>query len=243
MSFDPTGGAPRLRAFLRALLSSGVWAVIAAQLAMLFLLRAAPETTAASAQLRLGALVALFFALLYLVAGASHALARSRDTVSVREVLRAGQAVYGRFLWLAFKAAIVFLVLFNLLLSVVLALSGLEMQALIEASVGVYSWLGALIGFVFVYWMPVIFVRGNFMLVETLRTALANLWDDRRHAVFLAFLTLTPTVLAAFLGDPPPWLAVVALNIAGGLLGWTAYAFCAARLQRAGTSQRLAAVS
>lgn len=243
MNPESTGGAPRLRAFLRALLSSGVWAVIAAQLAMLSLLRGAPEAAPASAQLRLGGLVVLFFALLYLIAGASQALAQSRDTVTVGEVIRAGQGVYGRFLWLAFKAALVFLVLFNLLLSVVLALSGMDMQALFEASVGVYPWLGALIAFVFVYWMPVIFVGGNFLLVDTLRMALAKLWEDRRQAGFLAALTLTPTVLAALLGDPPLWPALIALNVAGGVLGWTAYTFCVERLQRTGRVQPLAAVS
>lgn len=242
MSPNPADAAPRLRAFLRVLLSSGIWAVIAVQLAMLLVLRGSPEATPANAQLRLGALGLLFFALLYVIAGASHAFARSRDTVSLPEVLQAGPAVYGRFLWLAFKAALVFLILFNLMLSVVLALSGMEMQALFETSLGVYPWLGALIAFVFVYWMPVVFVTGNFALVESVGAALARLWRDSRHAGFLALLTLTPTVLAAFLGDPPPLLAVVALNIVGGILGWTAYAFCVARLQRANGVRPLAAV-
>ncbi|BAU48950.1 hypothetical protein SVA_2401 [Sulfurifustis variabilis] len=243
MNSNPAG-APRLRAFVRVLLSGGVWSVIAVQIAMLFLLRAHPEEAApSSAQLRVGALAALFFALLYVIAGASHALARGRDTVSLPEVLIAGRAVYGRFLWLGFKAMLVFLVLFNLLLSVVLAASGVEMQTLVEASVGLYPWLGALIAFVFVYWMPVIFVHGNFALADTVRTALLALWHDRRQAAYLAFLTLTPTVLAALLRDPPPLPAVVALNVAGGVLGWTAYAFCVSRLQRAGATQPLAAVS
>lgn len=242
MSSNPVDAAPRLRAFLRVMLSSGIWAVIAVQLAMLLMLRGSPDATSASAQLHLAALGILFFALLYVIAGASHALARSRDTVSLPEVLRAGPAVYGRFLWLVFKAALVFLIVFNLLLSVVLALSGMEMQALFEATLGVYPWLGALIAFSFVYWMPVVFVSGNFALLQTVGAALATLWRDSRHAAFLAFLTLTPTVLAFFLGDPPPMLAVVGLNVAGGILGWTAYAFCVERLRGADAVRPLATV-
>lgn len=243
MNENVDGGAPRLRAFLRALLSGGVWVVIGAQLAMLLLLRVSTEAAASSAALRLGALAALFLVLLYLIAGASQALARSRETVSPAAVLQAGQAVYGRFLWLAFKAAIVFLVLFNLLLSVVLALSGMEMQALFERSVGVYPWLGVLAAFVFVYWMPVVFVGGNFALIETVGAALATLWRERRDAGFLALLTIAPTAVAALLGERPPLAAVVALNVVGGVFGWTAYAYCVERLHVAGAARPLAAVS
>lgn len=242
MSPDTTEDAPRLRAFLRIVLSGGVWAVIAAQLVMLFLLRGSVDATSAGAQVRLGALVAVFFALLFLIAGASQGLAKSRETVSVGDVLRAGRSVYGRFLWLALKAAMVFFILFNLLLSVVLAVSGM-VQALYQTFIGVFPWLGALVAFVFVYWMPVVFVRGDFGLLDTLRTALAALWHDRRNAGFLALLTLTPTVIAALLGASPPWFAVVALNVAGAVLGWTAYAYCVARLQRTDAAAPVAAVS
>lgn len=224
-----------MRATVRAFLSRGVWAIVGAQLGLTLLWRHAlsgdPNSTA-SALLLLAIALAAF---LYLTAGVSRALAVGRDVVGLRDALRAGVACYGQFLWMIAKLVLLTGALLNILIFVVSTDSpsagdgaSAQVSALLPLAQGV-------LGFVFVYWLPIVFVGGDFALFKTLRAALEMAWRRFGHAGFLAFLTLTPAVGGLAVGESTPLAAILLVNLAGGVMEWVAYAYCVGCLQdRAG---------
>ena len=226
-----TEGERRLRATVRVLLSRGVWAVVAVQLGLMLLWRHALSADSDSEPATLLLLAVALAGFLYLTAGASRALAAGRDVVGLSDALRAGAACYGQFLWLIVKVVLLTGALLNVLIYVVgmdnpSTAGGASVRApgLLPLAQGVLS-------FVFVYWLPIVFVGGDFALFKTLRASLAMAWHRRTHAGFPAFLTLTPTVVALVVGESTPLAATLLVNLAGGAMEWVAYAYCVGCLQ------------
>jgi hypothetical protein len=224
-------GKRRLRAAVRALLSRGVWCVVGAQL-LLFVLWSESFAGDAVAD-RVGVLALAFglAAFLYLTAGVSQALANTRDAVGLRAALRAGVNSYGPFLWMIAKLAL----LCGLLLNLVLLFSGIKPEGQPPTwSENILRYLPlaeGMIAFVFVYWLPIVFVRRNFALFDSLRAALVTGWERLPRAAYPAFLTLTPAMLTFLTDASTPLLGLLVLNLVGGFMDWIAYIFCVEWLQ------------
>jgi hypothetical protein len=220
----------RIRAIVRVMLSRGVWLIILLQLTPLLLSADTGEATAGSALLRALVVAIGVAALLYLTAGVSHAVVQSREPVDIGQAVRAGTEVYGQFLWLMLKIGVVVGLVANLALLLMRALLQWDTAVLIERAVYLYPLVVPLLAFIFVYWLPIVFVERNFQLWPTLRASVVMARQRLSQAGFLAVLTLTPALGHVLLGDPPALAGVVVLQVAGGLLSWVAYVYCVERL-------------
>jgi len=237
-----TEGARRLHALVRVLLSAGVWMVLGAQITLIFLFQwrapsEASSTVTALTTLLIAMALMLFF---YLEAGAFHALALARDTLSVAQVIRSGAAVFARFLWLTLKAGVLLAVALNLVFMLAIYVTGHEPKAITEAF---YRFLDPVLGiaaFVFVYWLPFVFVRQEFRLFVSLRAALRIARERLSRSAFLALLILAPMLLAGLLPADVPLSLALAVNALSGLLGWVAYVYCVETLQELPSSERVA---
>lgn len=229
-----TEGAFRLHATIRAALSPGIWFVLAAQLALLFSLHwrvpaeAAPLLSVLAVFLTATTLLAFF----YLQAGAFHALTQGRGALSVTEVLRAGKPVFVNFVWLTLKAGLLFALAMYVLVLVVLALTGTDFKYLMELLSSTFGPMTGVMGFVFVYWLPLVFVRHEFRLLPTLKASLQIAWSRLGHAAFLALLVVAPALVFGILPADSPLLVDALASLASGFLGWIAYIYCVDILQR-----------
>lgn len=224
----PTEGELRLHAMVRAALSPGVWFVLAVQMLLMFALRwrvpegAAPQLAMLGIFLTAAALM-LFF---YVQAGAFQALAQGREAVPVGAVIRAGQPVFAVFVWLLLKAGLLFALVMNILMLLVLLLTGADIKELTQALSAYFGPLTGVLAFVFAYWLPLVFVQREFRLLPGLKGALHIARERLSHSAFLALMLLVPALATGFLPAASPlWLDALA-SLATGILGWIAYIYC-----------------
>lgn len=224
----------RIRAGVRTALSSGVWAVIAVQLlAVAFVLNGIAPFGSLEAALSQAPGLAIVLAVLvlgyaYLMSGTSRAFATGKATVAVRDSLNRGREVFPAFLWLALKLLVLGLVCLYVLATIAyLIAAAAQSKGLAEQIL----WSGpriilAIAPFVFVYWLPVVFVRNDFRLMPTLRAALEIIWRRLSSSSFLAFLIFFPLLLLWLLPAGAPVAVVLAVSLLGQLMAWTAYVYC-----------------
>jgi len=218
----------RLRAAIRALLSPGIWLLLSVQLALVFTMRwsvpadASPLTSALAIFLTAAALM-LFY---YLQAGAFHALTQDRETLTVAEVVRAGRVVFAAFVWLMLKAGLLLAAVMNVLILVALLLTGYDIKALMNALAPFFSPVVGILTFVFVYWLPFVFVRREFHLLPSLKAALQIAWDRRSDSAFLALLVLVPALVSGWLPSETPLMFDLLVSVVSGVMGWIAYIYC-----------------
>lgn len=223
-----TEGDLRLHAAIRAVLSPGVWLVLAAQIGLMFSMQwrlpadASPVSSALLIGLTAGALL-LFF---YLQAGAFHALTLKREALSVGEILAAGKPVFTAFVWLTIKAGLLFALVMNGLVLVVLLLTGADFKTFMRELAAFFGPATGVVAFVFVYWLPFVFVQREFRLLPSLKASLRLAWNRMPHSAFLALLVLAPAVAIGFLPAEGPVLLDVMATLASGILGWIAYIYC-----------------
>lgn len=222
---DDSESARRWRSALRAVLSPGVWLVVAAQVALSVIANA----QAVADQGHPGARVVLFtlvlLGLLYLIAGASQALARGRDPVYIPAVLRAGTDVYLSFLWLIFKTGLLAALILQVAVVAAVALSGMEAAVLVEQAAPYAGAALAFVGFALVYWMPIVFVEQNFALFGTLKQAVRLAWRRLPVSGYVAFLTLAPAAVAVLAHDQTSAWIAAAVNLLASVTGWIAYLY------------------
>ena len=229
-----TEGGFRLHATVRALLSPGIWFVLATQIALLFSLQwrvpadAAPLQSMLAVFLTATALLMFF----YLQAGAFQALTQGRDTLSVMEIVRAGKPVFVSFVWLTIKAGLLFALTMNVLVLLALMFTGSDFKNLMQMLQSTFGPMTGLLGFVFVYWLPIVFVQRDFRLLPSLKAALKVAWSRIAHAMFLAILVLVPALVTGLLPVETPLLVNAVTSLASGLLGWIAYIYCVDILRR-----------
>lgn len=223
-----TEGELRLHAAIRTVLSPGIWFVLAAQTALMFALQwrvpadAAPLTSALVVFLTATTLM-LFF---YLQAGAFHALTLGRGALSVGEIIQAGKTVFASFVWLTLKAGLLFAVVLNILVLVVLLLTGLDFKSLMQTLSAFFGPATGVLAFVFVYWLPFVFVQREFRLLPSLKSALQIARERLAYSAFLALLVLVPALAAGFIPAESPVLIDVLANMVTGIMGWIAYIYC-----------------
>ena len=85
--------------------------------------------------------------------------------------------------------------------------------------------------FVFVYWLPFVFVRREFRLFISLRSALNIAWTRLSHSGFLALLIVAPILIAELFPADSPWWLELILSVLTGLMSWIAYVYCVQVLQ------------
>ena len=224
----PTEGELRLHAAIRAVLSPGIWFVLAMQIVLMFVLQwrvpadASPEVSALVVFLTATTLM-LFF---YLQAGAFHALTLGRGVLQVGEVIVAGKTVFASFVWLTLKAGVLFALAMNVLLLVVLLLTGSDLKSLMQEVSTYFAAATGVLGFVFVYWLPYVFVHREFHLLPSLKAALQLAWKRLSHSSFLVLLVLVPALATGFIPSGSPVLIDALATVATGILGWIAYVYC-----------------
>lgn len=228
-----TEGDLRLRATLRAMLSPGIWLVLAAQIALVFSLQwRVPEgVSPLVSALAVFLTVTVLILFVYLQAGAFHALTLGREALSVGEMVRAGKAVFGVFVWLTLKAGVLLVVILNAFVYVALLLTGHDLKTVINALSPFFSPMVGVLAFVFVYWLPWVFVRREFRLFVSLKTALQIARARLSHSAFLALLVFAPTLVSGYLSAAGLAILDVLVSVAGGVMGWIAYIYCVEALR------------
>jgi hypothetical protein len=233
MTASYTEGERRLRALVRAFLSPGLWLVVGVQLLLQLSLQ---QLSAAGGEVPLASVLALSGLLLgfaWLQAGAYSALAQGRDRLRLAEMARAGFGRFTRFLWLFIKLGLLAVLLSNVVALLFVLGSDASPETLVRGLAPSLGPLLAAVGFLFVYWLPLVFVTDDFRLFATLRRALATAWQCLPRSGFLALLVLLPPALFTLLpAETPLWL-LVPLAGAASLLGWAAYIYCAEWLRDA----------
>lgn len=231
-----TEGELRLHAAIRAVLSPGIWFVLASQVALMLVLqwRAPADATPLVSTLAVFLTATALMLFFYLQAGAFHALTLGREALAVGEIIRAGRTVFTSFVWLTLKAGLLFALTINVLVLAALPLTGLDFKGLMETLTAAFGPLTGALGFVFVYWLPYVFVQREFRLLPSLKASLLIAWNRARHSAFLVLLVLVPALASGFIpvGSPAPIHALV--SVVTGMMGWIAYIYCADILRQNG---------
>jgi hypothetical protein len=230
----------RIRAAVRAVLSPGVWLVIAVRVFIVVLWShmivpaSVPTTSEAGPTSSMALLVTLsLFVYAYLFGGALRSFVVGDGRVSVPEILKRGKDVFNQFVWLCIKALLVVLLMavFFLSASVTGASDELEVQARFEEIAPTMNLIGTIalfiVPFLLVYWLPLVFVTRDFRMFSTMRAAVVTLWRRLSTSGYLAFLVLFPVALFWLVPDNVPLVVVLALGILGDLMRWTARVYCA----------------
>lgn len=243
MTSGYTEGERRLRAIVRACVSPGVWLVVGAQLLVQFVMRQGQSADGAAVDVVwVLALAALIMAFVYLQAGTYQALAHSAGRLTLRDTIGAGMALFTRFLWLFIKLGLLAALVFNLFALLLLAGAGLSLESLVRTLAPILPLLLAVLGFAFVYWLPLVFVSGDFRLLASLNRALRVAWQRLPQSGFLALMILAPVVLLSLwsavapdnaneVARAAPGVAIEILllsaSLVASLFGWIAYIYCA----------------
>ena len=223
----------RLRATLRALLSPGIWLVLAVQLALVFAMhgKVPDEDSPLASTLAIFLIATALMLFYYLQAGAFHALTLTRETLTVTDTLRAGRPVFAAFVWLTLKAGLLLALIMYVLIFLVILLTGYDLKTITGALTPYFAIVLGVLAFVFVYWLPFVFVRLEFHLFPSLKAALQIAWNRLSRSAFLALLVLVPVVVSGLLpGDTALWIDLL-LSLVGGAMRWIAYIYCIEVLQ------------
>ena len=232
VSDQPTEGERKLRAALRALMSSGVWVLIAIHVASVLPVRLGlfGEATGEVIWPRAFWGGFLLAAVLFVEAGLFTALARSREAVTAREVFQAAAAVFPRFLWLilkmvGFSMLIVLTVL--VMMSMVLVMLGQgDVETIRPQLEQPVKFLQLLLPALLVWWLPWVFTRQQFRLLTSLGSALRLLVREPGRTAYVILLALTPAALLMVWADQlNPWL-LTPIEMLGLLCVWSANIYC-----------------
>jgi hypothetical protein len=210
----------RIRATVRALMSPGMWLVVAAQTVTLILFSFAGNQESVNRVTPIYAVFS-FFVFLFVTSGMFRSLAISNSVVSVREVLANAPLVFARFLVLGLKIFFLFMFLFYFVL--VFLGGGLELLK-------TYPWAWGLaltmVTVALVYWLPIVFVTGRFEMIPTLVSALQMQQKRLQQLPFIAVLLLAPNIVGLFLDLEQGLLAAAIISVLSEVLGWIAYTYC-----------------
>ncbi|KPK55416.1 MAG: hypothetical protein AMS22_04460 [Thiotrichales bacterium SG8_50] len=225
----------RIRAFVRTFISPAIWLFAGSQVLLLVLLRIDLSAYGDNVSGLYGPLVftVLFMGLFFLAAGIYQSFAVSQSVIQIPMALANARRIFSAFIVLSLKAGLLGLLAINVLVVFVQVFSGMEPDVLFRTYARYLSAIVAVLALVFVYWLPLVFVRGNFRLFETLGEAFRIGRSRLPQAGFLAALLLIPSFLIMILPIDTADGVVIALSVVGELLAWVAFAYCAEYLQSA----------
>jgi hypothetical protein len=114
----------------------------------------------------------------------------------------------------------------NVLIVAVLLLTGQDMKVITNALSPFFSPAVGILTFVFVYWLPFVFVRREFHLLPSLKAALQIARDRLSDSAFLALLVLVPVLVSGWLPSDTPLMFDLLVSVVSGVMGWIAYIYC-----------------
>jgi hypothetical protein len=218
----------RLRAVVRALVSPGIWLLVATQMAYPLLrhtgLLGGEKEAASLVNTLVFAVIAT--AVLYLQAGVFQSLARDREAVSVANVLRAGKERFADFIWLVVKAGLAFGLVLGALLILLMPATNGSSPAEVSRIATPFALLMAILPVLLLWWLPGVFVSSDFRLVASLRRAWRELVAQPVRSIFPAILVLLPSLVLLALPDGTPVILQLALEAMGMLIVWVADIYC-----------------
>ncbi len=223
----------RLRAAVRTFMSPAVWLLSAYQAALLMLVRVDLSGYGDAVEAIYGPLgfVVLFLGLFFLAGGTYQSFASSASLVQIPAAIANGRRIFTDFILLSIKVGLLGLVIINVLVLIAQGFSGLPPEEVFKVYARYLTLVVAGLALVFVYWLPLVFVRGNFRLFETLSEALTIAQKRLPQVGFLAALILTPPIILVLVpGDIPAFFSI-SISVAGELLAWVAYVYCVDFLQ------------
>ncbi|MBE9516879.1 MAG: hypothetical protein IME93_07850, partial [Proteobacteria bacterium] len=156
-----TENTHRIRAVVRALMSPGMWLVVASQAVTLILFFFAGNQEATSKVTPIYASFS-FFVFLFVTSGMFRSLALGSGVVSIREVFINAPQVFSRFLLLGIKTFFLFVFIFYFV--IIFLGGGVE---LLKAYPWAWGMALAVVTVVLAYWLPIVFVTGRFEMIQT----------------------------------------------------------------------------
>jgi hypothetical protein len=224
----PTEGERRIRSLVRAAVSPGVWLVVFLQLLLVVSRWAAPPDQPAQWIGRLALIAGAVTVMFYGVSGAYQALARTRSVLSIRAVIESGRDAFYPLLGLVVKTGLLGLLgAFVVLLAAQSVGFARDEQAAAALIPTVALAIGGILSFIFVYWLPWVFVNRDFRVFPGLRAAVTVLWSRLAQSGFVAVLTLGPTAIALALPDQIGLAIVLLVSMLNQMTAWIAYIYCA----------------
>jgi len=225
---QPNESTRRLRAIVRVFMSPAIWLLALYQGLMLSVLRLDLQPQGGDATSLLGPLVfaTLFLGFFFLVAGTYHSFVRESSLISIGMVFRNARPIFSRFIFLSIKVGLLGFLLINIVVVVVQGVAGLEPEEIFKAVANYLAPAVGLTALALVYWLPLVFFKGNFNMFETMREALLLGWARLDKVGFLAALILLPPILLWLTSGKLPQVMVVAGSVVGEVLAWVAYVYC-----------------
>jgi hypothetical protein len=225
----------RIRAFVRTFMSPAIWMFAGYQAVVLLLMRLNLFGMNQEAGGLFGPLLftALFLGLFFLAGGLYQSFASSQSMIQIPTALANGRQVFTNFILLSVKAGLLGFLAINVLIVVAQFLTGMETEELIKVYARYLTLIVAILGFIFVYWLPLVFVRGNFRLLDTLGEAFRIGRARLAQSGFLAALILLPPMTLMLLPEGTPSPLVIGISVVGELFAWVAFVYCADYLQSA----------
>jgi hypothetical protein len=222
-------GRIRLRAILRASLSPAVWLAIGLQFAYaMYSLVMRPEGESANT-ISMGDVFAFFAYLLialYLKGGILQVLSVTRDPVSLPKALSAAGGVFPNLLFLVAKATgLVVLSVMFLSMAFSLFHTPADTEGLVSTMYPLLLAASVLLPLIFAYWLPWVFIKQDFLLINSLQAALQIGWLRIRYVVFLALLLLTPSLVIVLTGKSLSPLVTVLVSTVGTWFFWIALVY------------------
>lgn len=218
----------RLRSLVRVFMSPAIWLLTAYQALMLSVLRIDWQNYSDSAVGTYGPIIlaAMFLGFFFLAAGTYQSFVREQSLVKVAMVFQNARLIFTRFILLSIKVGLLGFLIINIVVIVAQGLTGMEPKEIFDVMADYLVLIVSVSALALVYWLPLVFVKGNFNMLETMREALLLSWARIHHVGFLAVLILLPTFLMWMVSKQlSPAISVLG-SILGELLAWVAFAYC-----------------
>ena len=218
----------RLRALVRTFMSPAIWLLAAYQALILSVFRLDFQRFGEEAAALYGPVIFafLFLGFFFLVAGTYQSFVSGPSLVSVSMVFRNAQLIFSRFIILSIKVGLLGFLFVNIVVVIAQGLTGLDPEVLFKSIANYLTLIVGVITLALVYWLPLVFAKGNFNMLETMREALQLGWSRIRQVGFLAVLILVPPVLLWLGSNQLPQVIVVLGSVIGELLAWVAFVYC-----------------
>ncbi len=211
----------RLRAAVRVFMSPAIWLLTVYQALMFSFLQMEAATV-------YGPLIfaTLLLGFVFLSAGTYQSFVSESSLVKVLMVLRNARLIFPRFIILSIKVGLLGFLLINIMVVIAQGLTGLKPEEIFTVFVSYLVVIVGVTGLALVYWLPLVFFKGNFNMLETMREALLLGWARIGQMGFLAALILLPPVLMWLVSNKLPQAIAVVGSVVVELLAWVAFAYC-----------------
>jgi hypothetical protein len=219
----------QLRAAVRTIMSPAVWllTIIQAVLLVSMALFGGSENTEPVPGFPVFFSI-LVFGFVYMMSGLFRSFVVEKNIVTVQVAFNQGKIVFTSFIWLILRLLILFFLITNILFVV----SGAQPAEVIKEGAKTFAFLVAILSFIFIYWLPIVFTASDFRLFKTLNTALLVAWDRIRQSLFLALMVLLPAMIAWLMPKDIPLPALVGIASINEIATWIAYVYCIEYLNR-----------